>query len=95
MGCYTVPAAAFVCHKILQRKNRKLQNASQHRLSLLLFGGAIFGLVDHAWNGELLFGTEGLVMDLLLGVTITASIFAVWGAMTLAEKWSLFSSAKQ
>ena len=87
MACYIVPAAAFVIHKIIQRKNPKLQTQNHTNLSLLLGGGAIFGLVDHAWNGELLFGKQGLLLDLALGVAITVSIFTVWGIMVFAEKW--------
>jgi len=45
----------------------------------LLYGGAMFGLVDHLWNGELLLLGEAPLMDLLLGATITAVIFGGWG----------------
>ncbi|MBR9693407.1 hypothetical protein GOV07_05815 [Candidatus Woesearchaeota archaeon] len=95
MGCYTVPTAAFIVHKVLQRKNKNLQNLHHNRLSLLLLGGTLFGVVDHAWNGELLFGKEGLVLDLLLGVTITVSIFIVWGVMGVVEKWRASTGVKQ
>ena len=94
MGCYIVPAVAFICHKFVQRKNTRFQNQHHNRLSLLLLGGGIFGLVDHAWNGELLFGKEGLLLDLLLGVTITVSIFIVWGVMGVVEKWRASTGVK-
>jgi hypothetical protein len=48
-------------------------------LNLLLYGGALFGLVDHLWNGELFLLGEAPLMDLLLGATITAVIFGGWG----------------
>ena len=88
MACYIVPAAAFIIHKVFQRKNPKLNTQNHNNLSLLLGGVAIFGLVDHAWNGELLFGKEGLLLDLALGLAITATIVVVWGAMTFLESWA-------
>jgi hypothetical protein len=48
-------------------------------LNLLLYGGAIFGFVDHLWHGELFLIGETSVMDLMLGITITVAIFAGWG----------------
>ncbi len=87
MGCYAVPALAFLVHKVLQKKKPSLQTTSQNRLSLLLLGGTVFGLIDHAWNGELLFRGENLLLDLLLGFVITVAIIAVWGVMLAVEKW--------
>jgi len=48
-------------------------------LNLLLYGSALFGLVDHLWHGELFLIGEAPLMDLFLGVTITAVIFGGWG----------------
>ena len=45
----------------------------------MLYGGALFGVVDHLWHGELFLIGEAPFMDLLLGGTITAAIFGVWG----------------
>lgn len=50
-------------------------------LNLLLLGGAIFGVVDHLWNGELLLVSENWMMDLALGFVITAAIFGTWAAV--------------
>lgn len=36
-------------------------------------------MVGHLWHGELFLIGEAPLMDLLLGVTITAVIFAGWG----------------
>jgi hypothetical protein len=84
MGCYIIPASAALIHTFLRRKIPAWRTSEAHtRLSLLLFGGAIFGLVDHAWNRELLYRKENLWADLALGVTITIVIFLVWGVMTL------------
>ena len=45
----------------------------------MLYGGALFGVVDHLWHGELFLIGEAPLMDLLLGGTITAAIFGGWG----------------
>ena len=77
MVCYTIPLAAAIISSIVWGFKRK--GAAGWWLNLLLYGGALFGVVDHLWNGELfLIGGEPL-MDLLLGVTITGVIFAGWG----------------
>jgi len=47
-------------------------------LSMLLAGGAMFGIVDHLWNGELFLIGPNIVSDLLLGVTITTVIILSW-----------------
>ncbi len=57
-------------------------------LSLLFYGGALFGVVDHLWNGELFLITENLVSDLLLGAVIALSMVVVWGVMLLLVKFS-------
>ena len=55
-------------------------------LTLLFCGGALFGVIDHLWNGELFLISENIVSDLLLGVTITAVILIVWGVMVICSK---------
>ena len=49
-------------------------------------GGAIFGIVDHLWNGELLLISEDIGYDLLLGAVITTVIFVFWGIMVYVDK---------
>lgn len=44
----------------------------------MFYGGAIFGVIDHLWNGELFLVSENWVKDLLLGVVIAAAILAGW-----------------
>lgn len=79
MVCYTVPLAAAIGHYVMRRNIVSWkENANHLWLSLLLAGGAIFGLVDHWWNGELFYIGENIIMDLLLGITITISIFVIW-----------------
>ena len=50
---------------------------------MLLYGAAGFGVIDHAWNGELFAFT---IPDLLLGFVITAALVVGWGI------WMLFSA---
>lgn len=45
----------------------------------MLYGGALFGVVDHLWNGELLLVGSNPLLDIGLGGTITASILGGWG----------------
>ena len=83
MGCYTVPASAAIIHSILRRKYPALKFDKYHRwLNQLLVGGAIFGIVDHIWNRELL---RFSVSDVVLGFVISAAIVIVWGIMVLVD----------
>jgi hypothetical protein len=87
MVCYTVPLIAAVAHFITRRSvSSWKENANHLWLSLLLTGGAIFGVVDHWWNGELFLIGENIGMDLLLGVVITIAIVAVWVIACMINK---------
>jgi len=74
--CYTVPLAAAIITTIRgrQKKDTKLQ-----WLNLMLYGGTLFGVIDHLWNGELFLISASWVKDIALGFVITAAIFAGWG----------------
>jgi len=79
MVCYTVPLVAAISHFIMRKNISNLKDSISHRwLSLLLAGGAIFGVVDHWWNGELFLIGENILSDLMLGVTITIAIVIIW-----------------
>lgn len=87
MACYAIPLIAAVVHYGLRMKATGLRVNRHHLwLNLLLAGGAIFGLVDHLWNGELLLISENLLLDLMLGVTITALLFITWALIVVLEK---------
>lgn len=84
MVCYILPtAAAMMIYAHRKKDGRTDEEGGQ--LNLLLAGGAVFGLVDHAWNGQL-FYSPNIGADLLLGVLITAAIYAVWFAMLLVKQ---------
>lgn len=77
MVCWIVPLTAAVVSSIVW--SRAKRGPAGWWLNLLLYGGAIFGVVDHIWHGELFLIGEALLMDLLLGATITSTTFAGWG----------------
>ena len=87
MVCYAVPTAVAIAH-IIMRKNISSWKESTHHLwlSFLLAGGAIFGVVDHWWNGELFLIGENILMDIMLGITITISIVAIWAVLRTFDK---------
>jgi hypothetical protein len=84
MVCYVLPTlAAAMVYAHRKKDGRTDEEGAQ--LNLLLAGGAVFGLVDHWWNGQL-FWSPSIGSDLMLGVLITAAIYAVWFAMLLAKQ---------
>ncbi|MCB9359626.1 hypothetical protein H6503_06870 [Candidatus Woesearchaeota archaeon] len=82
MGCYTAPAAAALIHFFMRKSNKSLQTKHQLWLNQLFLGGAIFGVVDHAWNRELLAFS---VNDMILGLFITLAIFVSWGVIVAVD----------
>jgi hypothetical protein len=82
MGCYAVPLVAGIVHSVMRKRNG-WNDKHDKVLNWLLWGGAVFGVVDHAWNRELFAFSY---QDLLLGVAITVSIFLIAGGMLLADK---------
>jgi hypothetical protein len=87
MVCYVVPTAAAIAHFIMRRNITSLKGNTYHLwLSFLLGGGAIFGLVDHFWNGELFLTGEYLLLDIMLGVSITFAIVVIWAILITIDK---------
>lgn len=77
MVCYMIPLAAAIISSIVWSVRKK--GPAGWWLNLLLYGGALFGVVDHLWNGQLFLIGEAPLIDMLLGATITAAIFGGWG----------------
>ena len=77
MVCYTIPLAAALIASVVWGFKRR--GPAGWWLNLLLYGAALFGMVDHLWHGELFLLGGAPLRDLLLGGTITAVIFAGWG----------------
>jgi len=74
--CYTAPVLGAI---VASAAWQKTKSPKAWWLTLLFWGGALFGVVDHWWNGELFLISPDIGRDLLLGVTISAVILAVWG----------------
>ena len=87
MVCYAVPTVAAIAHFIMRKNITSWKGNTYHLwLSFLLAGGAIFGLVDHLWNGELFLIGENLLLDIMLGISITVAIIVIWVVMTYLDK---------
>ena len=85
MVCYIVPTVASVIEYV---RNRKIKQKTPHKnwLNLMFLGGAVFGIIDHLWNGELFLISVNWASDLTLGFTITAGITGSWGLMVYTPK---------
>ena len=83
--CYTAPLVGAIVTTAIWSKTK---NVKVWWLNLMFYGGALFGVIDHLWNGELFLISENIVKDLLLGITITAIILVCWGIMLVRSKVS-------
>ena len=81
--CYAFPTAGAVITTAVWSKTKSVK---VWWLSLLFWGGALFGVIDHLWNGELFLISENIVSDLWLGVAISVAILVCWAAMVFASK---------
>ena len=77
MVCYIVPLALAVLVSAILGFSKK--GMKGFWLNLMLYGAALFGVVDHAWHGQLFFISSNLVADITLGGAITGAIFGAWG----------------
>ena len=81
--CYTVPVAGAIVTSILWSRSRSVK---LWWLNLMFYGAAIFGVIDHWWNGELFLISENWVKDLMLGVVITLLTLGVWGVTVVLSR---------
>ena len=72
--CYIIPTGGAIISSLIWRKNK---DAKVWWLNLMFLGGALFGIIDHIWNGEL-FVSQNIIKDLSLGVVISLIILASW-----------------
>ncbi|MCL5011365.1 MAG: hypothetical protein M1594_00500 [Candidatus Marsarchaeota archaeon] len=82
MVCYVIPLASAIALQI----GSKNKNAQKWWLILMLYGGAVFGIIDHIWNGELFLISGNILSDLLLGLVITITIVISWSVFVLIVK---------
>jgi hypothetical protein len=87
MVCYLIPLFVAIVQGILRKNVHSMRN-DKHQLwlGMLMTGGAMFGVIDHLWNGELLAFSGNLFSDLLLGATITVGIFVAWAILVQMDK---------
>ena len=89
MACYLIPLLATLVHYGMRKKIPALAAGPQQGwLTLMLGGASVFGVVDHAWNGELLMVSPNLGWDLALGAVITAAVTGLWALVTVSRSRS-------
>ncbi len=81
--CYAVPVAGAIVTSLVWRRTKNIKTGW---LTLMFYGGALFGVIDHLWNGELLPISGKILDDLLLGVVITIATILLWGVVLLLSK---------
>jgi len=81
--CYAVPTAGAIVTSFMLSKNKSPELG---KLNLLLWGGAMFGVIDHLWNRELFLISPDIANDLFLGITL--SITAVWAILVFSARYS-------
>ena len=81
--CYSAPLVGAVVTSVTWKKTKSVKI---WWLNLMFWGGALFGVVDHWWNGELFLISEDIASDLMLGAVITALILVVWGITVIYSK---------
>lgn len=81
--CYTVPLVGAVITTIAWKRTSDIK---VWWLNLMLYGGALFGVIDHLWNRELFLISENWASDIMLGVAITAFIILSWGCMLIYSR---------
>ncbi len=70
MACWTVLLGATAL-TFLFRKITKKRGTHGFWLNIMFLGGALLGVIDHAWHGELFLLGPNLGMNLGLGGVIT------------------------
>ena len=81
--CYAAPLVGAVVTSVAWKRTKSVKT---WWLSLMFYGGALFGVIDHWWNGELFLISENIASDLLLGVVIAGAILAVWGIAVIYSR---------
>jgi len=83
--CYGAPLIGAIATTAIWGKTKSVKT---WWLVLMFYGGALFGVIDHFWNGELFLISENIISDLLLGVVISAVILVSWFVMLVCSRVS-------
>lgn len=81
--CYLGPTTAAIVTTFMWKSKKTLR---LFWLMLMFYGGSLFGVIDHLWNGELFLVSENWGKDLSLGVVITVGIILAWAAILVLAK---------
>lgn len=82
--CYLGPTTAAILTTFMWKSKRTLR---LFWLTLMFYGGALFGIIDHLWNGELFLVSENWAKDVMLGIVITLGTVIAWaGILALAKR---------
>ena len=81
--CYLGPTTAAIVTTFMWKSKKTI---NLFWLMLMFYGGALFGVIDHLWNGELFLVSENWIKDALLGVVITAGIILAWKGIIFLVK---------
>lgn len=88
--CYLGPTTAAILTTFIWKSKKTLR---LFWLMLMFYGGTLFGVIDHLWNGELFLISKEWMKDLSLGLVITAGIVLVWAVIIfLAKRTPLLDS---
>lgn len=83
--CYVVSIAAAAVTSLAWSRSKSIK---VWWLTLMFYGGALFGVIDHLWNGELFLVSVNTPKDLILGVLIVVTTILLWGIMLLLSKFN-------
>lgn len=81
--CYIPPTAAGIVTTFIWKSKKKLH---LFWLTLMFYGGGLFGVIDHLWHGELFLVSEHWVKDILLGIVITLVTILTWSCILVIAK---------
>lgn len=88
--CYLGPTTAAIVTTFMWKSKKSLR---LFWLMLMFYGGSLFGVTDHLWNGELFLISENWAKDVMLGIVITVGIILAWaGILALARKNSTLNT---
>ncbi len=73
--CYLGPTTAAIVTTFMWKGKKTLRLFC---LMLMFYGGSLFGIIDHLWNGELFLISKDWIRDLSLGVVISLGIIVAW-----------------
>jgi len=88
--CYLGPTAAAIVTTFMWKSKKTLR---LFWLMLMFYGGSLFGVIDHLWNGELFLVSENWVKDAMLGVVITAATLLAWRIILALAKSNISLSS--